>query len=67
MNKIKELFQDELGVISSKRVAAFITLFYALIIYIIKGDNMDHDIFLTLMVFVASALGISSIEKFKRK
>ncbi len=67
METIKQLFKDEAGNTSSKRVAAFIALIYALTIYTIRGGDMDYDIFLTLMVFVASALGISSIEKIKKK
>lgn len=67
METVKQVFKDEAGNTSSKRVAAFIALIYTLTIYAIRGSDMDYDIFLTLMVFVTSALGISSIEKIKKK
>ncbi len=62
---MKEIIKDEKGQLSSKRVAAFITLIYTLAMYAIRGAEMDYDIFLTLMVFVTGALGISSLEKIK--
>ncbi len=63
----KSVLDDERGVPSSKRAAAFITLLYALVIYAIRGEAMDYDIFLTLMLFVTGALGISGMEKFAKK
>ncbi len=67
MKYVVEIFQDDKGQFSSKRVAAFITLFYALGLYAIKGESVSYDIFLTLILFVASSLGISSIEKIRKK
>ncbi len=67
MKYIVEIFLDDKGQCSSKRVAAFITLFYALGLYAIKGDSVSYDVFLTLILFVASSLGISCIEKLRKK
>ncbi len=66
MKEMKEILKDEKGQLSSKRVGAFIALIYTLTIYAIRGSDMEYDVFLTLMVFVTSALGISSIEKIKK-
>ncbi len=63
----QSVLDDDRGIPSSKRAAAFITLLYTLVLYAIRGQDMDYDIFLTLMLFVTGALGISGIEKFAKR
>ncbi len=60
---MKGVVSDETDRYSSKRVAAFVALFYGLTMYAIRGERMDFDIFVSLLVFVAGALGISGVEK----
>ncbi len=64
MNKfLTGILTDETGQPSSKRFAAFVALFYGLAMYAIRMEQMDFDIFVSLLVFVAGALGISGAEK----
>lgn len=49
---------------SSKRVAAFIVLLFTLAVYAWRG--MEFDTLITFLVFVATSLGISGMEKFRK-
>ena len=63
--KILETLQDETGQLSSKRVAAFIALIFALIA--VTWMNWPIEAFTTTLMFAGAALGISEIGKFKSK
>ncbi len=64
MKFIASVLSDK-GEPSSKRVAAFTVLVFTLIVYAWKG--MDFDTLVTFLVFVATSLGISGMEKFRKQ
>ena len=60
---IKSVLSDK-GEPSSKRVAAFIVLIFTMIVFAWKG--MEFDTLVTFLIFVASSLAISGVEKFRK-
>jgi hypothetical protein len=60
---IKSVLSDK-GEPSSKRVAAFIVLIFTMVIFAWKG--MEFDMLVTFLIFVASSLAISGVEKFRK-
>ena len=66
-NYIERVLQDDKGEPSSKRIAAFITLFYTLTMYAIKGSEMSIDVLWSLLLFAGAALGISELGKLRKK
>jgi hypothetical protein len=63
MEFIRSVLSDK-GEPSSKRVAAFIVLIFTMIIFAWKG--MEFDTLVTFLIFVASSLAISGVEKFRK-
>ena len=56
---------SENGEPSSKRLVGFILVFYALIIFTIKGNEIDFEFFISLLGSGLAALGITTFNKKK--
>jgi hypothetical protein len=61
---MKQIIQDQDGRYSSKRVSAFLMLFYVMLLYIWK--DVPFEDLLLFLGFVGTCFGISGLEKFSK-